>query len=574
MQDIRTDLLQNLAQLPNRSHCSRDIFRDELTIMALTRIIEVGHTIGACSKPLFQWAQARQANDMFFIGLRREALNQHCKLAFSAATFQAGHKINNSNFVSHETGRHLATVNLMNSNLKDLLRQQINENPAWPVIRELLTAIQSAGHQAYLVGGGVRDMILGRPPKDHDIATSARPEDLQRLFPHSNLVGAKFGVILVSRRGISIEIATFREEGEYSDRRRPDLVKFSTIEADARRRDFTCNALYYDPLNDHLLDLVGGVKDISARCLRTVGLPGDRFHEDALRILRAIRFAANLDFEPEAETWKSVIASAPLLREISMERVRDELLRGFTGGHPARFLDLLEASGIMAMYLPELLQLKGCQQPPQFHPEGDVYNHVRVMLEHMPQSPSAELVLAVLLHDIAKPATQTFDDRIRFNGHDKLGAEMSVNIGRRLRLSNGQIEQVSDMVRRHMQFINVPSMRKSTLRKFLASPNIEDELELHRLDCLGSHGNLDTYDYVQTMQQQIHDEGLEKLPVPLLNGDHLIAAGLPPGPGFAHILRRVYDAQLEGDVQTLDQALALGLSMSSTAGNSFPPRKM
>jgi len=437
------------------------------------------------------------------------------------------------------------------------MRRQINENPAALAALKIIEEIARHGHRACFVGGGVRDMIMGRIPNDMDLATSALSDQLKELFPQCMFVGAKFGVVLIPVRDHIVEVATFREEGAYHDRRRPDLVTFSTLENDAKRRDFTCNALYYDPIADEIIDTVGGVGDIEDGLLRSVGNAVDRFSEDALRVIRAVRFAANLKFEIESETWQAVQMCASLLKEISIERIRDELIKGFSGGHPATFLDLLDTSGILKLFIPEILHLKGCDQPPEFHPEGDVYTHTRLMLSKLPPSPSPELIFAVLLHDIGKPATRTVEDRIRFNGHDKLGAEMAIDITRRLRLSNAQVEQISFMISRHMQFINVPAMKKSTLRRFLSSETIEDELELHRADCLGSHGDLSTYDFAIEKLEECRREEPDGLPKPIITGDDLIAIGLSPGPAFSVILKKLFDAQLEGLITEKTTGLAM-----------------
>jgi poly(A) polymerase len=434
----------------------------------------------------------------------------------------------------------------------------INENPAALAARDVIERIQREGHQAYIVGGGVRDLIMGRKPQDLDVATSATPGVLSQLFPDSMMVGAKFGVILVHQDGHPIEVATFREEGEYHDRRRPDLVRFSTHENDAIRRDFTANALYYDPVTEQLLDVCGGLSDINNKVLRAVGNPSRRFYEDALRIIRGVRFAANLQFEVESNTWEALRDAAPLLLEISIERVRDELIKGLIGGNPARFLDLLDSSGILNLVWPEVVRMKGCEQPPEFHPEGDVFVHTRLLLKHLKPDPSPELALAVLLHDTGKPETQTFEDRIRFNGHDKVGARIAKNVCRRLRCSNLQTEKVATMVRRHMQFVNVPNMKTSTLNRFLAEPTITDELELHRCDCLASHGSLSTYvlvsEKLKLFNENEHFKG--DLPVPLVNGKDLISLGMHPGPLFSVLLRELMDAQMDNRICSKEEGLA------------------
>ena len=437
------------------------------------------------------------------------------------------------------------------------LSPQINENPAGRAALFVVHQIQQAGYQALFVGGGVRDLLLHDAPHDFDIATAARPDVLTQLFPDSNQVGAKFGVFIIRREEFFVEVATFREEGEYNDRRRPDLVKFSSLDADARRRDFTVNALFYDPISRELKDLVGGVDDLKQKRLRCVGQPEERFKEDALRIMRGVRFAANLDFTIEQQTWQALCQLAPLTQEISIERVRDELIKGFTGAHPERFLDLLNDSGLLEIFLPEVHALHGCMQPPEFHPEGDVYQHTRLLLKQLKPRPSPELAMAVLLHDIGKPPTQTVEDRIRFNGHDKVGAAMADEICRRLRFSNRQIQEIATMVRRHMQFMNLPNMRKATLQRFLAEPTIEDELELHRVDCLASHGGLDTWHLAGRQLEEFHAEQSEagKLPKPFVTGRDLIELGMDPGPQFAVILREIFDAQLEGQFASREEAL-------------------
>lgn len=447
--------------------------------------------------------------------------------------------------------------------MKTKLNCQIDENPAACAARRIADEIQQHGHEACIVGGGVRDLLLGRHPKDFDIATSATPPILKELFPNSFIVGAKFGVFLVRRDGYSIEVATFREEGEYHDRRRPELVRFSNLENDARRRDFTANALYYDPVKNAMIDIVGGQEDIQNHILRAVGEPEQRMQEDALRVIRGIRFAANLEFDIEPDTWAAICRAVPHLQEISIERVREELVRGFTGGHPDRFLDLLDQSGILTILLPEILAMKGCEQPPEFHPEGDVYIHTKLLLQNLKSDPTAELAMAVLLHDIGKPATQTFEDRIRFNGHDKVGAVMAEQVCKRLRFSNPQTQTITEMVSRHMGFINVPKMRTATLNRFLAKSTIEDELELHRVDCLASHRNLDTYNFaVKKLNEFRENENFKgKLPEPLITGRDLIAIGLKPGPQFAVILRQLFDAQMEGTIKTREEGLAKAMEL-------------
>ncbi|MEI6535086.1 MAG: CCA tRNA nucleotidyltransferase, partial [Verrucomicrobiaceae bacterium] len=362
---------------------------------------------------------------------------------------------------------------------------------------QIVKTLVEAGHQAVFAGGCVRDMLLSVEPKDYDIATSARPEEVQSLFPKSYAVGAHFGVIIVRLGDLSFEVATFRRDGKYSDARRPDSVEFTDAEEDAKRRDFTVNGLFFDPLRDEVLDFVGGREDLQKQTLRAIGHPVARFGEDHLRLLRAVRFATTLGFQIEAQTWDAVCKLSQEIKTVSAERVRMELEKIFLHANRVRGFDLLVESGLMKAVLPEILDMQGCEQPPQFHPEGDVFKHTRIMLGLLPPDASLPLVLAVLFHDIAKPATFMVDDtgRIRFNGHDRLGADMTGDILRRLKFSNHVIDPTVEAVANHMAFKDVQQMRISKLKRFLARPTIEDELELHRVDCSSSHGMLDNYHY-------------------------------------------------------------------------------
>ncbi len=428
-----------------------------------------------------------------------------------------------------------------------------------PVLLDLFHRLRASGFEALLAGGCVRDHLLGLPCKDYDIATSARPDEVAALFPGSRLVGAHFGVVIVRCGDAWVEIATFRTDGSYGDGRRPDSVTFATAEEDARRRDFTVNGLFHDPLTGETIDHVGGRQDLAARLIRAIGDPAARFQEDHLRLLRAVRFAVTLDFEIEAATWQAVRDHAMLIRKVSIERVRDELDRIWLSPARCRGFDLLVESGLMAEILPEILELKGCGQPPEFHPEGDVFIHTRLMLGHLPADASLPLVLAVLLHDIAKPATRTVDSdtgRIRFNGHDKLGAEMSETILRRLKYPNQVIEAVVAAVAHHMHFIGVQNMRPSTLKRFLARPHIDDELALHRADCLGSNGRLDNYHFLLEKRASFTAAPQPLIPAPLITGRDLIALGREPGPAFARILNEIQTLQLEGVLNSKEEALA------------------
>lgn len=399
----------------------------------------------------------------------------------------------------------------------------------------------------YLAGGAVRDQLLEKEPKDYDLATSARPEEVQALFKKSDAVGAHFGVIIVKGDGEMIEVATFRTDGSYQDGRRPESVEFSSPEEDAQRRDFTVNGLFQDPFSGEIIDHVGGQADLEAGLLRAIGVPQKRFEEDALRLLRAIRFATASGFQIEAETWTAIQECAPLLSQISPERIRDEFSRIMLADDRARGLDLLVDSGLIKQFLPEILDLQGCEQPPQWHPEGDVYVHTRLALSLL-NSPPLHLVLAVLLHDIGKPATQTWDaaaERFRFNGHDKVGETMTQKILRRMRYPNQTIEEVSFMVSRHMKFMHVKEMRTAKLKRFMAAETFEMETELHRVDCDSSNGFRDNYDFVRQKKEEFAKEPL--IPAPLISGRDLIQDfSIPHGPEIGKVLRAIQTEQLEG----------------------------
>lgn len=418
--------------------------------------------------------------------------------------------------------------------------------------------LSEAGHEALFAGGSVRDRLLGKEPKDYDIATSATPQEVLRLFPGSNEVGAHFGVVIVKQGHEPVEVATFRTDGSYRDGRRPESVEFSTAPEDARRRDFTVNGLFENPFTGEVIDHVGGRADLEAKVLRAIGDPAARFSEDALRLLRATRFATVLGFDIEPATWRAVCDHAELLAKISPERIRDEFSRTITAPGRARGLDLLVGSGLIRQFIPEVLPMIGCEQPPEWHPEGDVYTHTRIMLGMLAPDAPLELCLAVLLHDIAKPPTQTFDEeagRIRFNGHDALGAEMAEEILRRLKYPNHVIDAVVPMVARHMQFMNVQRMRTAKLKRFMASPTFEEEMELHRVDCGSSNGFTDNYEFLQEKRTEFAAQPL--IPPPLVTGRDLIALGKTPGPQFKELLEAIQTEQLEGRLHDREAALAL-----------------
>ncbi len=421
--------------------------------------------------------------------------------------------------------------------------------------RAVVAKLRAAGQVAYFAGGCVRDLLRGQAPKDIDIATDAPPGKVQKLFPRTYAVGAHFGVIVVLENEMQFEVATFRSDGAYLDGRRPTEVHFASAEEDAARRDFTINGMFFDPADDAVIDFVGGRADLEGKVIRAIGEAAARFREDRLRMLRAVRFATVLEFEIETETWAALTQHAAAIREISAERIREELVRIFASPQRLRGWDLLDASGLMAVILPEVEAMKGCEQPPQFHPEGDVFKHTRIMLELLPASASVPLVFSVLFHDIGKPPTSTVDEngRIRFNGHDRVGAEMTEAVMERLRFSRAEIDATVEMVRQHMVFKDVPKMRVAKLKRFMARPTFEDELELHRVDCASSHGMLDNHEFLLQKREEFAHEPI--IPPPLVRGDDLIALGMMPGPQFGEILEAVETRQLEGALTNREEAL-------------------
>jgi poly(A) polymerase len=426
------------------------------------------------------------------------------------------------------------------------------ESIALSIVRRL----RDAGFVALYAGGCVRDQLLGHQPHDYDIATDARPEQVRPLFPHTYAVGAHFGVVVVHQGGHDFQVATFRSDLAYVDGRRPEGVTFSTPQLDAERRDFTMNGLFLDPLKGEVLDYVNGRRDIETRIVRAIGDPVARFREDRLRLLRAVRFTAVLGFEIEPATWAAVKEHATEIHDVSAERIREELVKIFLHRNRVHGFDLLVDSGLMQQVLPENTALRGCEQPPQFHPEGDVFVHTRAMLGLLPEQVSLPLVFGVLFHDIGKPATFAVDatGRIRFNGHDKLGAEMTEAIMTRLRFSRAEIDATVAAVANHMVFKDVQGMRVAKLKRFMARPGFDDELELHRVDCVSSSGMVDNYEFVKRKREEFAAEPL--IPPPLITGEDLKKLGLKPGPKFKEILDAVATRQLEGTLRTSEEALA------------------
>ena len=420
--------------------------------------------------------------------------------------------------------------------------------------RQIVQRLHDAGHQALFAGGCVRDRLMGKEPHDYDIATDATPEQVQGIFDHTVAVGSRFGVVVVVMGKSQFEVATFRAEADYADGRHPADVHYADARADALRRDFTMNGLFHDPLTDETIDYVGGQEDIEAGLVRAIGDPAERFAEDSLRLLRAVRFAAGLVFWIEEETEAALQAHAADVHRVSAERIREELCRILTGPNRGQGLALLHATGLLRELLPEVHAMAGCTQPPQFHPEGDVFAHTRLALDLLEQ-PTPELAFAALLHDIGKPPTRRESDRIRFNSHNDVGAELARRICERLRFSTAQTDLIVELVADHMKFMTVRDMRQSKLKRLLRGPNIALHLELHRIDCLASHGDLTNYHFCLEKKESFGEEEIR--PPRLLTGDDLIDFGYVPGPIFAEILERVEDAQLEGELATREEAIDL-----------------
>lgn len=427
--------------------------------------------------------------------------------------------------------------------------------------RAIVQALRQAGHVALLAGGCVRDLLLNRTPKDFDVATSARPDDVIRLFPRTVETGKAFGVVQVVTAGWPTEVATFRRDIGSADGRRPDTIAFSTPEEDAQRRDFTINGLFLDPDTGEVLDFVHGRQDLEHKIIRTIGRPQERFNEDYLRLLRAVRFATTLEFNIEPDTFAALQEVAPRITGISSERIQQELSRLLVEApHAGRVLRLLRASGLLAILLPEVAALEGQAQPPQFHPEGDVFEHTVLMLEALPPKRSRTLAWAVLLHDIGKPPTAELtrepdgSERIRFNCHDEAGARMSEHILRRLKMPADEIEAIAYCVKNHMRFKEARQMRRAKLRQFVGAPTFPVELELHRLDCLASHGDLGIFDFLVKFQEELKHEPV--LPKPWVTGDDLLLRGLKSGPELGRWHKRAYEMQLEGHCASREELLA------------------
>ena len=447
--------------------------------------------------------------------------------------------------------------------------------------RRVAARLAENGHQALFAGGAVRDALLGSQPKDIDIATSARPQEVEALFQRTYAVGKAFGVVVVIEDDIQFEVATFRAEAGYSDGRHPDSVTYADAEADAARRDFTINGLFFDPSSDEIFDFVGGSADLTARLVRAIGEPRQRFAEDRLRLMRAVRFASNLGFEIHPETWIALRCEADHLHDVSAERIRDELVGILVGGDPERGLDLLRHCGLLRQFLPEVLEMIDCPQPPQFHPEGDVWTHSLLMLRLMVEravehgeAASPELALAVLLHDVGKPGTLQVLDRIRFNGHDSVGARMAGDILRRLRCSGYTVRTVVDLVGSHMRFMAIDRMRPAKRARWLRDPEFSSHLELHALDCLASHGEMDKYEFAVGALADLPPEPLPRL----VRGTDLMSMGVPEGPVIGRLLESIADQIEARSVVDRQGALDLAARLVETwkldrPGGSNPERE-
>jgi poly(A) polymerase len=455
------------------------------------------------------------------------------------------------------------------------MADRLNKSPKYKAAREIVVKLRGAGHQAYFAGGCVRDMLLGVEPKDFDVATSATPDVVMGMFQKTYSVGAHFGVVLVCTPDgdggeIATEVATFRHDGAYSNGRRPDAVRFSSDpREDVRRRDFTINGMLLDPTvfeetgdaASAVLDYVGGREDLKAKILRAIGEPALRFAEDKLRMLRGVRFAARLGLEIEARTMAAIRAAVSEIGLVSCERIRDELTLMLTEGHARRAFELLDETGLLAFVLPEAVKMHGVEQPPQFHPEGDVWVHTMLLLEKLQPDASATLAWGALLHDIGKPATfrppdpKKPGDRIRFDGHVEVGVRMTEEILGRLRFSNEDAAQIVALVKNHMRFGDILQMRESTLKRFLRLTKFDEHLALHWMDASSAHGDLRLYEFAKERYEATPVETMR--PKLLVTGSDLIAAGYRPGPEFKAMLEVAEDAQLEGHVTTTEQGMAV-----------------
>ena len=432
------------------------------------------------------------------------------------------------------------------------------KGPYYSTARYIVETLQNRGFRAFFVGGCVRDAILGHQPEEFDITTSATPAEVREIFDHTIPVGESFGVVLVIINDFKFEVATFRKEWGYKDGRRPTEVSYSSDERDdVTRRDFTINGFLYDPVKEELYDHVNGIEDLEKGIVRTIGNPVERFNEDKLRMIRAVRFSARFEFRIEETTFFAMKTMAEKITEVSAERLRDELVGIITQQNPGSGLKMLKQSNILAYILPEVQEMDNVPQPPEFHPEGDVFRHTCIVLEKLHEitegNVGEEVAMGALLHDIGKPPTFEETDRIRFNGHDRVGAFMAQKVCKRLRFSRKQTERITSLVREHLKFKDVFNMRESTLRRFISTPYFEDHMNMHLADCLGSHGMTDAYDFIRNKLREYENKEIK--PKPLLSGYDLIEMGFEPGPVFSKILDAVEEQQLEGTINSKKEAL-------------------
>ncbi len=423
---------------------------------------------------------------------------------------------------------------------------------------EIVKTLGEKGHEAFFVGGCVRDALLGVECDEIDIATSATPEQIQRAFSKTVAVGESFGVVLVIKGDMKFEVATFRRESSYGDGRHPEHVDYTkSPEEDVRRRDFTINGMLYDPVSRELYDYVEGLGDLERKLVRTIGDPEKRFGEDRLRMMRAVRFASCLGFELDEAALSAIRNEAAAISVVSGERIREELVKILTRRNPGNGLRLLSSSGLLEHFLPEVECMHGVRQPPQFHPEGDVFEHTCLVMDKLYGNTdgrySEELAVGALLHDVGKPPTYSESDRIRFNGHDRVGAKMSEGICRRLRFSKKQIKRISELILEHLKFKDVFNMRESTLKRFLSLPYFEEHMQMHLADCMASHGQTDAYDFIREKMEEYGREEIK--PPPLLSGQDLIDLDYSPGPIFSKILGRVEELQLENRLSSREEAI-------------------
>jgi poly(A) polymerase len=417
----------------------------------------------------------------------------------------------------------------------------------------IIRRLRDEGYVSYLAGGCVRDTLLGKTPQDYDITTNAKPDDIVKIFPKTVPVGAQFGVILVMLEGQPFEVASFRHDGPYLDGRRPTHVRYGSLQEDIFRRDFTINGMVYDPIADHIIDLVGGRKDLESKLVRAIGRPRSRFEEDRLRMVRAVRFAAGLDFTVESETFAAIRDLAPTIKQISWERIGEEITRILTEGGAKTGFELLDRTGLLKVLLPEIDAMKGVEQSPDYHPEGDVFTHTMLTLSHL-DSPTETLAYGCLLHDVGKPVCIRRDEgRITFYGHTEKGAEMAEEVLKRLKRSRGTRERVAYLVRSHLRHMQAPQMRLSTLKRFLGEDGIDELLELTRIDALSANGDLQYYRFCKQKLAELKEEEIH--PEPLLRGRDLIAMGFSPGPHFQIILKQIEEKQLGGELSNRDEAM-------------------